>query len=121
MMKENDIELEWLFTLAKLDNKEGLMYFEPVIEEKDDVEVTNLDPKCFVIDGGKFNYDNDMDKNIIVNSIDDVITFTRVDGIQLNVDTNTITGFPFKFEQFKDKAFEAKNEEAPTDHVEITD
>jgi len=120
MMKENDIELEWLFTLAKLDDKEGLMYFEPVTDEVDEHEVTNLAPKCLIVDGSKFVYDEDMDTKIIVNTIDDVITFTRIDGIQINIDTKQITGFPFTTAQFKDIPFEAKETEIPEDYVEVT-
>jgi hypothetical protein len=106
IMNENEIKLEWLFTLSKFDDKEGLMFFEPVIETKEDgTEVNNLDPKCFLIDGGKFVYDEAQDNKIIINAIDGVITFTRVDGIQVNIDTKTIKGFPYAHEQFKDVVF----------------
>jgi|SaaInlStandDraft_4_1057021.scaffolds.fasta_scaffold30335_4 hypothetical protein len=118
MMKENEIELEWLFTLAKLEDKEGLMYFNPVTEVIDEVEATNLDPKCILVDGAKFIYDDEMDNKITVNSVDDVISFTRVDGIQLNINTNEIAGFPFNVSQFKNQAFEFKTN-VPEDYVEI--
>ena len=120
MMKENDIGLEWLFTLSKLKDKEGLLFFEPVIETlEDDSEVSNLAPKCFLIDDGKFVYSEEMDNDIIINVIDHVISFTRIDGIQLNINTNEIKGFPFKFDQFRDQVFKAKTPEVPKDHVEI--
>lgn len=120
MMKEKDIDLEWLFTLAKVDNKEGLMYFKPLIEVIDGTEVSNLDPKCFVIDGAKYIYDEEMDEKIVVNCINNIITFTRIDGIQLNIDTTQIMGFPFNLEQFKNNPIEAKPE-LPGDFVEITE
>ena len=121
MMKENDIKLEWLFTLAKLKDKEGLLFFEPVIETlEDESEVSNLDPKCILIDNGKFVYSEDMDREIIINAIDDVISFTRIDGFQLNINTKEIEGFPFAAEQFRDQTFESKvKAEVPKDHVEI--
>jgi len=120
LMNSNGIALEWLFTLARLDTREGLMFFEPVTETlEDETEVTNLEPRCFMIDEGKFVYDEEMDNTIVVNSVDRVITFTRVDGIQLNVDTNVITGFPFAHEQFRDTVFEARSKDVPKDHVEI--
>jgi hypothetical protein len=118
MMKENEIGLEWLFTLAKLNNKEGLMFFEPVVAEIDGVEVSNLDPKCFLIDGAKFIYDEDMDKEIIVNAVSSVVTLTRIDGIQLNINTDEIKGFPFSIEQFKAKVFENR-QQVPADHVQV--
>lgn len=118
MMKDSGIELEWLFTLAKLDDKEGLMYFEPVSETINDVEVTNLDPRCILVDGAKFNYDEDMDKKITVNSINNIITFTRVDGIQLNINTKEISGFPFAVAQFNSTPFEIKAQ-MPEGHVEV--
>ena len=118
MMKENEIGLEWLFSLAKLKGKEGLMFFEPVVAEVDGAEVSNLDPKCFLIDGAKFIYDEDMDKEITVNAINGVVTFTRIDGIQLNIDTNQIKGFPFGVEQFKAKPFDNKMK-IPEDFVQV--
>ena len=56
IMKKNEIELEWLFTLARFNDKEGLMFFEPVVDTINDMEVTNLDPKCIIIDDAKFIY-----------------------------------------------------------------
>lgn len=101
IMKENNINLEWLFVLAKLDNQEGLMYFETVTDEVNQTEVTNLDPKCFIIDGAKFIYEEEMDPKITIHALEGVITFTRVDGIQLNIDTSQVKGFPFRYDQFK--------------------
>jgi len=120
LMKENEIELEWLFTLARLKDKEGLMFFAPIIETLEDgSEISNLDPKCFLVDNGKFVYSEELDNDITVNTIDSVISFTRIDGIQLNINTKEIKGFPFAYEQFRDQAFEAKSNEVPKDHVEI--
>lgn len=118
IMNKHDIKLEWLFVLSKLNNQEGLMFFEPVFENIDNQEVTNLNPKCFYIDGGKFIYDDTMDKNIIINSINKVITFTRIDGIQLNIDTSLIDGFPFKIETFTDKPISIITS-IPEDFVEL--
>ena len=103
LMKEQNINLDWLFVMTKLNDKEGLMYFEPVLEAIDGVDVTNLVPQCFIIDGAKFVYDDSMDSNIVIHSSDDVVIFTRVDGIQLNIDTKKIKGFPFKCESFGTK------------------
>lgn len=118
MMKENGIEFEWLFTLSKLNNKEGLMFFEPISTEINGVEVSDLDPKCFLIDGAKFIYDEDMDKDIVINAIDDVITFTRIDDVQLNINTKQIKGFPFSVEQFTTKPVVNKNK-IPEDFVQV--
>lgn len=121
LMKENEIELEWLFTMAKLDNHEGLMYFEPITETVDEVEVMNLEPRCFIIDGAKFVYDEELDEKIIVNAVDKVVTFTRIDGIQLNINTNDIEGFPFNVQEFKDVPFEYRgNEQPPEGFVEVS-
>ena len=117
MMKDNDIELEWLFTLSKLNDQEGLMYFEPIVETIDDSEVTNLNPKCFIIDGAKFIYDEDMDDKIIVNAVDKIVTLTRIDGIQINIDTKKVKGFPFKIVQFKDVPISQKD--IPKDFVKV--
>ena len=117
MMKDNDIELEWLFTLSKLNDQEGLMYFEPIVETIDDSEVTNLNPKCFIIDGAKFIYDEDMDDKIIVNAVDKIVTLTRIDGIQINIDTKKVKGFPFKIVQFKDIPISQKD--IPKDFVKV--
>lgn len=120
MMHENEIKLEWLFILAKLKDKEGLMFFEPVVETLEDkTEVSNLDPKCLLVDNGKFVYSEELDKDIIINTVDNIITFTRIDGVQLNINTQEIVGFPFAYEQFRDQIFEAKTEEIPKDHVKI--
>ena len=116
-MEANDVGLDWLFTLAKLDRQEGLMYFEPVKTKIDGIEVTDLDPKCFIIDGAKFVYDEDLDKNIIINAVNKVITFNRIDGIQFNVDVNLIEGFPFKVDSFS-VMLPTKNVK-PTDFVEV--
>lgn len=116
IMKSNDICLDWLFTLAKLNDKEGLMYFEPVVSTVSETEVTDLVPKCFIIDGAKFIYDDEMDRNITVHSLNDIITFTRIDGVQLNINTKTINGFPFNTSQFRNKVFETQ---CPTDHVQV--
>jgi hypothetical protein len=120
LMKENDIELDWLFTLAKLNSNEGLMYFAPVVETINDAEVTNLEPKCFIIDGALFVYGDELDDKIEVNSINNVISLTRVDGIQLNIDTKTISGFPFKHTQFKSIPFTLKSD-VKDDYVEYND
>jgi len=121
IMKEKDIRLECLFTLSKLNDQEGLMFFEPITDIVNDVEVTNLKPQCFIIDDGKFVYDEEMDSKIIVNAIDNVITFTRIDGVQLNIDTTQINGFPFKTTQFKNKLFVTEKPEVPKDYVKIED
>lgn len=115
LMKKHNINLEWLFTLAKLDNQEGLMYFEPVADEVDETEVTNLDPKCLVIDDAKFIYEEDMDPKITIHALDGVITFTRIDGVQLNINTKQIKGFPFKHDQFKTTL--VKEEQPKEGHV----
>ena len=119
IMKKNEIELEWLFTLARFNDKEGLMFFEPVVDTIDDMEVTNLDPKCIIIDDAKFIYDSEMDKNIIINTVDDVISFTRIDGIQLNIDTKEISGFPFEIQQFKNKPFELSEDVSRDGYVNL--
>lgn len=113
IMKENDIELELLFTLAKLNDKEGLMFFESVIETIDESNesVTNLVPKYILIDNAKFIYDEEMDNKIVINSIDKIINFTRIDGYQINIDLSIISGFPFKVEQFKNKVFDVTTTE----------
>ena len=120
MIKENDTELEWLFVLAKLDDHEGLLYFKPVVEEIDEVEVSNLVPQCIIIDGAKYVYTDELDKKLTVNAINDVITFCRVDGIQLNIDTNEIGGFPFEISQFKDTPMSLKPVK-PENFVEVSD
>lgn len=137
LMKENEIELEWLFTLAKLNDHEGLMYFEPIVEKTklndhveeesanddeevadEELEVMNLKPQCFIIDGTKFVYDEELDNKIVINAIDDVVTLTRVDGIQLNIDTKTLSGFPFMTSAFSNKTFDIKIQK-PEGYVEV--
>lgn len=117
IMKKNSIELECLFTLAKLDDKEGLMYFKPVVENINDAEVTNLDPQCLIIDDGKFIYDEEMDSRIIINMVENIVTFTRIDGIQLNIDVSQID-FPFKTKEFKTTPITEKPS-IPEDFVEL--
>lgn len=119
IMKNNNIALECLFTLARLNDKEGLMFFDAVdeiIDEEKNESVTNLEPKYILIDDAKFIYSSDMDKTITINSINNVVNFTRIDGNQLNIDLSIISGFPFKTEQFKNKVFEVS---APSDFVKI--
>jgi hypothetical protein len=117
IMQTNNINLEWLFTLSKLNNKEGLMYFNPIITEINNHEFTDLEPQCFLIDGAKFLYDESMDRDIIIHSVDKVITFNRIDGIQLNINMSSIVGFPFRHEQFKNKMFLP---EIKQDHVLVS-
>lgn len=120
VMKDNGIDLDNLFTIAKLNGNEGLMFFKPIQEDDENGEPknTNLEPICFIIDGAKFVYDEEMDKNIVINSVDRIITLTRIDGIQLNLDMKIIVGFPFKYEKFPDKVIKSLNT-LPEDMVEI--
>ena len=60
-----------------------------------------------------------MDKNIIINTVDDVISFTRIDGIQLNIDTKEISGFPFEIQQFKNKPFELSEDVSRDGYVNL--
>ena len=60
-----------------------------------------------------------MDKNIIINTVDNVISFTRIDGIQLNIDTKEISGFPFEIQQFKNKPFELSEDVSREDYVNL--
>lgn len=119
IMKSNNIALECLFTLVRLNDKEGLMFFDVVdeiIDEEKNESVTNLDPRYILIDDAKFIYSSEMDSNITLNSINNIVNFTRIDGNQLNIDLSIINGFPFKTEQFKNKVFEAS---AHNDFVKI--
>ena len=109
MMTENNIDFECLFSLAKFKKKEGLMFFKPVKELVDEQEMTNLVPVCIMVDGAKFVYDDELDEEYVINSVNKVVTFTRVDGIQINIDTNMIEGFPFKVEPFTTDSIESKN------------
>ncbi len=116
IMKQNNINLEWLFTLAKFKNQEGLMYFEPLVATVNDEEVTNLDPRCIIVDDAKFIYEDEMDNDIIIHAVNNVITLTRVDGIQLNIDTKIIKGFPFKHDQFASSLVK-ETSQPPEGHV----
>jgi hypothetical protein len=52
IMKKNEIELEWLFTLARFNDKEGLMFFEPVVDTINAIEfihqIVSIDMCCAV-------------------------------------------------------------------------
>jgi hypothetical protein len=99
IMKQNDIELEWLFTFARYSDHEGLIYFEPIVEtiskQEEEIEVMDLKPQCLIIDGAKFVYDEEMDSKIVIGAINNIVTLTRIDGVQINIDTRTIEDFPF--------------------------
>jgi hypothetical protein len=73
---------------------------------------------CIFVDGAKFIYNSDMDKKITINCVENVITMTRIDGIQLNIDTKIIEGFPFNYEQFSDKFIKVV-QDIPQDHVKV--
>ncbi len=103
IMKENGIDNNWLFSLAKLGNNEGLIFFEPIseIDDKTQEEIQSLDPKCIIIDGAKFIYHEEMDKEITIKSTNNMVVLTRIDGFEIKLASTDFVSCPFRLEEFK--------------------
>lgn len=118
LMKENDIDLNWVFTHSRLHGKEGLLFFEVVTKENDDTgeEEQFLDPKCILIDDAKFIYSDDIEKEIEINWVNDKVVFNRIDGLEVKLTSSDLKNAPFKLVEFPEKI---TKQGKPTDFVEI--
>lgn len=117
IMKENEIDPNWVFTHAKLHDKEGLFFFESVVKEEDGEEPEHyFDAKCLLIDNAKFVYGDDMEKEIEINISNDEVVFSRVDGASVSIPKSGFADLPFKLNDFGTKT---ANHEKPKDFVEI--
>lgn len=115
IFEQNEIPTNWSFVIAKLKHQEGIMFFKTVVNEVDGEQTTDLDPQCFIIDGAKFVYTDDLKSDVIMHSVDDIIVFNWADGTKLNVNTRIVEEFPFKHETF---GIPSEQNPAP-DHVKI--
>ena len=117
IMKKNNIDPNWIFTHARLHNKEGLFFFESVVTDDDEGEQEQyFDAKCLLIDNTKLVYGDDMEKEIEINSLDDNIIFNRVDGVSVSIPSSGFDNFPFKVIEFGTSIPKTGK---PKDYVEI--
>ena len=120
LMKENDIDVNWIFTQAKFHGKEGLFFFESVVkdseEEGSDEQEHFFDAKCLLIDGAKFVYGEDMEKEIEINTKNEEVLFTRVDGASVSIPKAGFADMPFKLIEY---SVTLPKHEKPEDYVEI--
>ena len=117
IMKENDIDPNWVFTHARLHNKEGLFFFESVIKDEEEGEPEHyFDTKCLLIDNAKLVYGDDMENEIEINTIDDNVVFSRIDGASVSIPSSGFDGFPFKMIEFGTSIPKTSK---PADYVEI--
>jgi len=116
IMKDQEIDINWVFTQAKFHDKEGLFFFESIVKENDDgVEEHFFETKCILIDNAKFIYGEDMDKEISINTVDNKVVFNRVDGASVSINTVELSDLPFKLIEFGTTL----NTTKPNDFVEI--
>ncbi len=117
IMEENDINPNWIFTHARLHDKEGLFFFEPVLTENEDgEEEQSLDTKCILVDGAVFNYSDDMEREIELNTIGDSVIFSRIDGKEIAIPKAGFEDMPFKLMEFSNAL---KPHTKPKDFVEV--
>ena len=101
IMKEQEIDINWIFTHAKFHDKEGLFFFESIIKENEDgIEEHFFETKCILVDDAKFTYGDDMEKEISINTVDNKVVFNRVDGASVSIDTSELSDLPFKLIEF---------------------
>lgn len=120
IMKDNNIQLDWIFTHGKLHGKEGIVFFEvgKETEEIDGVEqeFQTIDPKCILIDGARFNYSETMDHELELNSKDNNIVFNRIDGLEVVIPSGDFKEMPFKIVEFSNKVLGST---PPANHIEV--
>ena len=116
IMKENEINPNWIFTHVRLHGKEGLFFFEPVIVETEDGDEQSLDTKCILVDDAVFNYSDDMEREIEINVVGETVIFSRIDGKEIAVPKSGFEDMPFKLIEFSKTL---KPHTKPTDFVEV--
>jgi len=119
IMKENDIDVNWVFTHVKFHNKEGLFFFESIVKESDEEGEEDehyFDTKCILIDDAKFIYGDDMEKEIEINVINGNVIFNRVDGAEVSIPENEFKDLPFRLTTFSNSV---SKHSKPTDYVEV--
>jgi len=116
IMNENNIDPNWIFTHARLHNKEGLFFFESIVKENDDDENEHyFDTKCMLIDGARLDYSDDMEKNLELNSKDGLIVLSRIDGASLTLKKSDFENLPFKVIEFSSQI----NHSMPNEFIKI--
>jgi len=116
IMNENNIDPNWIFTHARLHDKEGLFFFESIIKENDEGEDEHyFDTKCMLIDGARLDYSDDMEKNLELNSKDGMIILSRIDGASLTLKKSDFENLPFKVTEFGSKI----NHSKPNEFIKI--
>lgn len=119
MMKENELSLQWLFSHARLADKEGIIFFEVSTEtDEKDVEFQALTPKCILIDGAKFLITEDNEHDITINTLKDEIILNRVDGLEVKLSKGDFVDIPFHLEEFSKVKLQFSQ---PQDTVEVAD
>jgi len=119
IMKENEIDPNWIFTHARYKDNEGLFFFESVIHESEDEDVEDehhFETKCLLIDGSKFVYGDAMEKEIEINTVNDNVVFNRVDGASVSLSKEDFAELPFRLTAFGTEPIVAAK---PADYVEV--
>jgi len=119
IMKDNNIQLDWIFTHGRLHQKEGIVFFEVGIEKEEidgvEQEFQTIDPKCILIDGAKFDYSHTMDTELELNTKDTNVIFNRIDGLEVPIPASEFKNI-FKLVEFGDKPIK---QTVPEGHIEV--
>lgn len=119
MMKENELSLQWLFSHARLVDKEGIIFFEVSTEKDDnDVEFQALTPKCILVDGAKFLITEDNEHDITLNTLKNEIILNRIDGLEVKLTKNDFVDIPFHLEEFSKTKLDMPQ---PENTIEVVD
>lgn len=118
IMKQNDIDPNWVFTHARFHDKEGLFFFESVVTDaENDKEAEHyFDTKCILVDDSKFNYGDDMEKEVEINVVEGKVIFSRIDGAEVSIPKADFSEMPFKLVEF---GTSMSKHNKPADFVEI--
>jgi hypothetical protein len=120
IMKENKIQLDWIFTHGRLHGKEGIMFFEVGTEKEkvdgEEQEYQTIDPKCMLIDGARFEYGATMDNELELNTKDGHVIFSRIDGLEVPIPATDFKEMPFNLIEFGNKPI---RQTAPEGHIEV--
>jgi len=98
MVEKFQIPKKSLFTMGRLHNKDGLIFFElnPVENEDGEVDYHDLQPTMIIIDGEKFTYSDTMIPDLFIHSINKVLSLNTLTGGVLEFKLNELIGFPFR-------------------------
>lgn len=119
LMKNNNIQLDWIFTHGRLHQKEGIVFFEVGIETEEidgiEQEYQTIDPKCIMIDGAKFDYSHTMDTELELNTKDTNVIFNRIDGLEIPIPASEFKN-TFKLVEFGNKPLK---QNVPEGHIKV--